>query len=125
MSEKLVSERKTIVRKDSVSEKFAPSHAPTFGPLVHFFWSFLHMCRVCRFDRKLHQSGFEKSRENESARRLNRVRFAASKASRLHIYTRVIFLSDISLSVHFFIFFSLHFSLSCVLVIVSLLPYIV
>jgi hypothetical protein len=60
------------------------------------------MCRVSRFDRKVQQRGFEKSRENESARRLNRVRFAASKASRLRIYTHVIFLSDIFLSSRFF-----------------------
>jgi hypothetical protein len=46
LSEKLVSERKTIVRKDSVSEKFAPSHAPTFGPLVLFFGRF-YTCVEC------------------------------------------------------------------------------
>ncbi len=28
----------------------ALSHAPTFGPLILFLWSFLHMCRVCRFE---------------------------------------------------------------------------
>ncbi len=86
-----------------MSEKFAPSHSPTFGPLVLFLGRFfLHMCRVCRFDRKL---GFEKSRENESARRLNRLRFSASKASRIQIYTRVIF--------SLFIFLSSFFSLPC------------
>ena len=45
----------------SALEISALSHAPTFEPLILFLWSFLHMCRVCRFWRKLHQSGFEKS----------------------------------------------------------------
>ena len=41
----VVSEKK-IVRKDSVSEKFAPSHAPTFGPLVLFLGRF-YTCVEC------------------------------------------------------------------------------